>query len=74
MYETDEVNRREFVARARKYAKANHLEFQFDETRGKGSHGLIRVDNRSTIVKHGELGRVVLSKLLKQLGILHEEF
>ena len=68
------MNGQEFIRRARRYARRNRLEFHFDPTRGKGSHGTVYVGNRRTIVQYGEIGRGVLSTMLKELEINRRNF
>ena len=68
------MNGREFVRRARRYARKNRLEFSFDPTAGKGSHGRLTIGTRSTIVKYGEIGPNMLADILKHLGIVRGEF
>ena len=74
MYETFPVKGHEFVARARKYAKANHLEFSFNTRRGKGSHAVLKIGIRMTIVASGEIKKGTFHSMLKQLGICKGEF
>jgi mRNA interferase HicA len=74
LYDTLLVRSHEFVARARRYAKAYGLEFSFDTKRGKGSHSVLRIGNLRTVVKHGEIGKGLVSRMLKQLGISPVEF
>lgn len=68
------MNGQEFIRRARRYARRNRLDFHFDPGRGKGSHGTVYVGNRRTIVQHGEIGRGVLSTMLKELEINRRNF
>lgn len=68
------MNGREFVRRVRRYARKNGLEFSFDPARGKGSHGMLTIGSRSTIVQHGEIGQGMLAAMLKQLQINRREF
>jgi mRNA interferase HicA len=68
------MNGREFVRRARRYARANGLQCRFDPKRGKGSHGRLYIGERVTTVPHGELGRGILSSMLKDLNIDRREF
>lgn len=68
------MNGRKFVARARKYARQHGLEFMFDAKRGKGSHGMVWVGKRETVVKRGEIGKGLLAKMLKQLEIARGDF
>ena len=68
------MNGREFVRRARRYARKNGLAFDFDPARGKGSHGTVYVGLRQTRVQHGEIRKGTLAAMLKQLEIPREEF
>ena len=68
------VNGAEFVRRARRYARKANLDMRFDPRRGKGSHGLLYLGSRRTVVKHGELRPGTLRAMLKQLGIREEDF
>ena len=68
------MNGREFIRRARRYARKTGQDFYFDPRHGKGSHGTLHVGNRRTIVKHGEISIPMLATMLKQLGIDRKEF
>ena len=69
------VNRREFIRRARSYARKAGLEFRFDPSHGKGSHGRVYVGKRfCTTVQRGELSRGMLAAMLRQLDIERREF
>ena len=68
------MNGREFVRRARGYAKHTNLAFSFDARRGKGSHGVLYVGDRRTVVQHGELKPGTLRNMLRQLDIPKEDF
>ncbi len=65
---------REFVRRARRYARRNGEAFRFDSAHGKGSHGRIYVGARFTTLKQGELSRGVVAAMLRQLNIDRKEF
>ena len=65
---------KEFRKRAKRYAKARRLAFRYEADRGKGSHGLLHVGDRRTIVSHGELATGTVRGMLKQLGIDREDF
>lgn len=65
---------REFVRRARRYGKRFALRCRFDPSAGKGSHGMLYLGDRRTIVKRSELGKRLLAAMLKQLGIDKQEF
>ena len=68
------MNSREFIRRARSYARKTELEFRFDPTRGKGSHGRLYIGSRFTTVKQGELSKGILAAMLRQPGIDRKEF
>ena len=68
------MNGREFVRRARRYARRNGLEFSFDPGRGKGSHGEVRIGEFKTIVQHGEIKPGTFAEMLKDLRINRKEF
>ena len=62
------------MRRARRYARKNRLEFSFDPTAGKGSHGTVYVGRYFTTVQHGEIIRSTLFNMLKDLNIHRGEF
>ena len=64
----------EFIRRARRYARRAGLSFCFDPRRGKGSHGVLYVGERRTIVKLGELKPGAFHGMLTQLEISMEDF
>ena len=64
----------EFNSRVRRYAKAHGLDFEVDSSRAKGSHVMVKLGSRKTVVKSGEIGRGLLNAMLKQLGIDSEDF
>jgi len=68
------MNGREFIRRARRYARRSGLEFEFDPSRGKGSHGTLRIGERITRVQHGEIPRRTFFVMLRQLEIDSREF
>jgi hypothetical protein len=74
MYDNLFMIGREFVARARKYARAHDLEFSFDSKRGKGSHGLLRIGDRKTVVPAGKIKKGTFYSMLKQPGIRTRNF
>ena len=69
VYIMDAVKRARFISRLRRYASNNDLEFRWDESRGKGSHGTVYVGDRRTTVKTGELKPGYVRLLLDQLGL-----
>ena len=68
------MNGREFLRRARRYARAHNLEFYFDPRRGKGSHGAVYVGEYRTIVQRGEIAAGTLAAMLRDLNIPRQEF
>lgn len=68
------MNGREFVRRARRYARRNRLDFEFDPTRGKGSQGEVRIGRFHTTVQHGEIPTGTFANMLKDLNIDRREF
>ncbi len=68
------MNGREFLRRARRYARENGLEFSFNPTRGKGSHGKVYIGDLSTTVQHGEIKPGTFADMLKDLRIDRREF
>ena len=68
------MNGQQFVRRARRYARRNGLEFDFDPDHGKGSHGTLRLGQRQAQVKHGEIKPGLLLTMLRQLGIDRRRF
>ena len=68
------MNGREFVRRARRYARKAGHSVTLDPAHGKGSHGRVYVGDHSTTVKHGEISNNLMANMLKQLGIDPREF
>ncbi len=68
------MNNREFIRRARRYARRNGLEFYFDAAKGKGSHGTVYVGDRETQVPHGEIATGTFMSMLRDLNINRREF
>ena len=60
---------REFIGRAREYARRTGQSFHFDPAQGKGSHSRVYIGPRFTTVRRGELGKGVLAAMLRQLNI-----
>ena len=74
MYYYGVVDGREFVRRARRYARKKGLKSYFDPRRGKGSHGTVYVGDRFTMVKHSDIGPGLLASMLRDLGVDRQEF
>lgn len=70
------MNGREFIARARRWAKAKDLEVHFVASEGSGSHGTLYVGERKTTVKDRkkEIGKGLLAKMLGDLQIEKSDF
>lgn len=61
----------EFIRRVQKYAKARRLHCEWHPELGKGSHGLLILGDRRTVVRNprDELKTGTLRAMLKQLGL-----
>lgn len=68
------MNGPEFVRRARRYARRHGLDYYFDPTQGKGSHGTFHLGDHQTTVQRGEIPRRTFFAMLRQLRIEAEEF
>jgi hypothetical protein len=73
-YDNASVNGKEFIRRARKWAKAHETEILVDVSRGKGGHQIVRIGAKWTTVQTGELKPGIFHAMLKQLGIPKHEF
>ena len=65
---------KEFIARARKYAKDNGLSIRVDRRHGKGSHVRLYLGNCRTTVQQNDIPKGTLSAMFRQLGIKKEDF
>ena len=68
------MNGREFIRRARRYARRHGLEFDYNPAKGKGSHGTVYVGEHETQVQHGEIAIGTLMSMLRELHINRREF
>ena len=68
------MNGGEFVRRARRYARANGLDFYFYPAWGKGSHGRVFIEERYTTVPHGEISVGLLRSMQRDLDIDRRRF
>jgi mRNA interferase HicA len=61
----------EFIRRVKAHAKANGLEFRWHPDLGKGSHGVLVLGTRRTVVRNpkDELKKGALHGMLAQLGL-----
>lgn len=67
---------KEFLAKARKYGNRREKAVEFYPSKGRGSHGTLYVGGRRTTVKDPkrEIGKGLLAKMLKDLGIARNDF
>jgi mRNA interferase HicA len=65
----------EFIRRIQKYAKAAGLSCEWRPDRGKGSHGLLILGDRRTVVRNpkDELKTGTYHAMLKQLGLSEQD-
>lgn len=68
------MNDRKFLRHVRRYARKNGLASEYVPSRGKGSHGEVRLGTYRTTVPRGELARGTLARMLKDLNIDRQEF
>ena len=68
------MNSREFLRRARRYARKRGLEFDHFPDRGKGSHGEVWLGPHRTTIPHGEIPAGTLAAMMRQLHIDRREF
>jgi mRNA interferase HicA len=61
----------DFIARVKELARERGVEFRFDATRGKGSHGTVWFGSRFTVVPNPrqELKKGTLAGMCRQIGI-----
>lgn len=65
----------EFIRRIQKYAQAHGLNCEWRADRGKGSHGLLTLGDRRTVVRNpkDELKTGTYHAMLKQLGLSEKD-
>lgn len=65
----------EFIRRVRKYAKRRNIACGWRPDRGKGSHGLLILGDRRTVVRNpkDELKTGTYHAMLKQLGLTEKD-
>ncbi len=68
------TTREQFLQRLRRYCRENDFEFEILPKRGKGSHYLVRVNDKTTTVQSGDLPPHRAKGLLKQLGLPGDAF
>jgi len=67
---------RQFIVRVRRWARVRNVEVRFVASEGPGSHGTLYAGDRKTTVKDRkkEIGKGLLAKMLRDLGIEREDF
>ncbi len=65
----------EFIRKIQKHAKAKGFAFEWRPDRGKGSHGLLILGERRTVVRNpkDELKTGTYHAMLKQLGLTDKD-
>ena len=65
----------EFIRKVRKYAKRNGIAFDWRPDRGKGSHGVLNLEECRTVVRNpkDELKTGTYHAMLKQLGLAEND-
>jgi mRNA interferase HicA len=65
----------EFIRRVQKYAKRNGIAFAWRPDRGKGSHGVLDLGDRRTVVRNpkDELRTGTYHAMIKQLGLAESD-
>lgn len=71
-----DMNGREFIVRARRWARSRKLGVRFMASEGAGSHGTLYVGDRKTTVKdrRKEIGKGLLARMLADLGVDRDGF
>jgi len=69
------VRGNEFIRRVQRHAKQTGKPFEWRPDRGKGSHGLLTLGERRTVVRNpkDELKTGTYHAMLKQLGLKPED-
>jgi hypothetical protein len=62
------VNRDSFLRELRRYCRKTGRSFEWIAVRGKGGHGIVKVDDLSTVVQT-TLRPLHIETILKQLGL-----
>ena len=65
----------EFIRRVQKYAKRNGIAFAWRPDRGKGSHGVLDLGDRRTVVRNpkDELRTGTYHAMINQLGLAESD-
>ena len=70
----NDMNGKEFIKRAKRYARKIGQECRFEASHGKGSHGRLYIGENFTTVKRIEIKPALFNAMLKQLRIKKEDF
>lgn len=65
---------RESMGRAKRHVARNGLDFQFERSKGKGSHCQLYLGCRANAVKRSDLSQGLSRNVLRDLGIKEEDF
>ena len=70
-----EIKVKDFIKKAKQYAKKNGRTFSYDAKRGKGSHGKISIGDKATTIKglNKKIRGGLYNEMCKQLEIDPEE-
>lgn len=76
LYDGLQMTGGEFLKRLQRYARERQLAFRFEPGKGKGSHGMVFLGERFTVVKDRkkELGSGLLHAMLRSLGVIERDF
>ena len=69
------MNSKQFIHSIRRLGRKRGLAVSLDKDRGKGSHAVIYFGSRRTTLPthRGDIGKGLLGKLCKQLGITRDD-
>ena len=75
MSDTPQVRGNEFIRRVKRHARVRGRRFEWRPDLGKGSHGILILGDRRTVVRNpkDELKTGTLHAMLKQLGLSRED-
>ncbi|MGY2050773.1 hypothetical protein [Methylobacterium sp. JK268] len=63
------MKRDALIRKLRAYARKHELRFELDMVRGKGSHYVAYLDDRTTVIQSGELDRLQVKRICDQLAV-----
>ena len=75
MSDTPQLRGNEFIRRVQRHGRDRGLRFEWRPDLGKGSHGILILGDRRTVVRNpkDELKTGTLHAMLKQLGLSRED-